>query len=181
MHQIEGMAFLKSGILGVLMSLFFCISVDAQHKVDASHLFIVQGEVEKPVVFDIATIRKYTSVPLGDVVIKNHRGQDKKTANNVKGVLLKTLLDSVHVKVDKPKYYSELIVVLEATDGYKNVYSWNELINTDVGNHVYVITDKDGQGIESMDEAIVVISMSDINVGSRYLRGFAKLEIKRVQ
>lgn len=165
--------------MSFLFILLAVIPASGQLKIEASRKFVVMGEVEKHVVFDIAAIKKYPAISLGDVVIKNHRGQDKKTAKNVKGVLLKTLLDRVSVTVSKPKYYSELVVVLTATDGYKNVYSWNELVNTDVGNHVYVVTEKDGENIEIMDESIVVISTSDINPGSRYLRGLSKLEIKR--
>ena len=181
MRQIVSMKFLKVAILCSIALGLFCVPAIGQHKVDVSRQFIVRGAVDNPIVFDISAIKKYVATDLGDVVVKNHRGRDKKVAKNVKGVLLKTMLDSVHVKVDKPKQYSELLIVLMATDGYKNVYSWNELMNTDVGYHVFVITEKDGKSIEEMDDAIVVISMSDINPGSRYLRGFSKLEIRKVE
>lgn len=181
LHQIVSMNVIRMSFLCVLVLVSTSFFAGAQRKIDVTKQFKVTGVVTQPVTFDIATIKKYPETALGDVVLKNHKGEDKNTAKNVKGVLLKMLLDSVHVKVEKPRYFSELIVVLVASDGYKNVYSWNELVNTEVGNHVYIITEKDGQGIDGMDGAIVVMSTSDINAGSRYLRGLDRIEIRRVE
>lgn len=165
----------------LLVFILSCFEAIAQHKVEATHQFTISGLVEKPLTIDIGAIGKYPVVTLEDIVVKNHRGEEKKTAKNVKGILLKTLMDSVHFTVSKPKHYSELVIVLTASDGYMNVYSWNELFNTEIGNHVYIITEKDGQKIDNMDGAIVVVSTSDINAGSRYLKGLSKIEIKKME
>ena len=39
-----------------------------------------------------------------------------------------------------------------ASDGYKVVFSWNELFNTVAGNTVYIVTSKDHTSIEALDE-----------------------------
>jgi len=42
----------------------------------------------------------------------------------------------------KPKEFSGIYIVLTASDGYKNVYSWNELFSTEVGKHIYIMTEE---------------------------------------
>lgn len=172
--------------LKMLLLVFLLLPVSfkpalAQRTIEVTREFTVSGAVKQNTTITIADIKKYKAVDLGEVVVKNHKGEDKKTAKDVKGVLLTDVLGSVTISVDKPKQYSELVVVLTASDGYKNVYSWNELFNTEVGRHVYVITGMDGKTIDNMENAIIVISTADVNTGSRYFKGLKKVEIKRVE
>lgn len=181
LRQIEVMSFFVGRFWGVLVFVAVSFSAVGQHKVDPTHEFMISGMVEHEITLDIAAIKKYPATDLGEVVVKSHRGEEKHVAKNVKGVLLKTLMESMKVKISKPKEYSQLVVVLIASDGYKNVYSWNELFNTEVGNHVYVITEKDGQTIDTMDGAIVVVSTTDINAGARYLKGLQRVDIRKIE
>ena len=113
--------------------------------------------------------------------MRNHRGDPKDTVKGLKGILLKTILDNVELNAEKPKDYSEFYISLIASDGYKNVYSWNELFNTDVGNHVFVITEMDGKTISEMPQRILVMSLADINTGRRHLIALAKVEFKKAE
>ena len=103
------------------------------HEITPTAEFRVTGAVKRELKFRIADVAGYKQEALGDVVIRNKRGEQKDIAKQLKGVLLKTVLDSAEILADKPKDYSELIIILTASDGYKNVYSWNELFNTEVG------------------------------------------------
>ena len=142
--------------------------------------FEITGTVKKNREFHLNDIAHLKQDSLGDLVLKNHRGEQKGVARQLKGVLLKSVLESVEIVTEKPKEYSELVITLIASDGYKNVYSWNELFNTEVGNHVYIITEMDGKPVNQVPDRILVISFSDINSGRRHLRGLAKIEIKKV-
>ena len=141
----------------------------------------ITGAVKNELHITIKDLLRYRQDTLGSVMISNKKGEDKGLARNMKGVLLKTLLDSAHVYAEKHKDYSELYIVLTGSDGYRNVYSWNEVFNTEVGNHVYVITEMDGQPIAQMQSRILVMSLADMNSGRRHLKGLAKVEVKRVQ
>lgn len=127
----------------------------------------------------LADLSKYKQAKLGDVKILNHRGQQKGIIKDITGVLLKDVVDSSYMNVNKPKDYSEYYILLIASDGYKNVYSWNELYNTDIGNHIYIITGKEGKPAGQMEERILVMSLSDINTGRRHLKNLSRIEIKR--
>ena len=170
---------IKCCLLIVLIS--SCLPVWAQHKVEATQQFTIEGLVDKPATINFSAIKKFPQSDLGEVLVRNHRGEEKITAKGVKGVLLRQILDSsVHIATRKPKELSEMYLVLTASDGYKNVYSWNELFNTTVGEHVYIVTETDGKKIEDMDGAILVISTADQHAGTRHFKGLQKIEIKKV-
>ncbi len=140
--------------------------------------FVVVSAV-KTTTITLTDLDKYKQEQLGSVKILNHRGQQKRILKNITGVLLKDIVDSSFMDVDKPKDYSEYYILLVASDGYKNVYSWNEIYNTDIGNHIYIITGKEGKPAAEMEERILVMSLSDINTGRRHLKNLSRLEIKR--
>ncbi|MBS1778357.1 MAG: molybdopterin-binding protein [Bacteroidetes bacterium] len=133
----------------------------------------------KTATITLTDLNKYKQEQLGSVKIFNHRGQQKGILKNITGVLLKNIVDSSFMNVDKPKDYSEYYILLMASDGYKNVYSWNEIYNTDIGNHIYIITGKEGKPATEMEERILVMSLSDINTGRRHLKNLSRIEIKR--
>ena len=159
---------------------FSCIHLYAQHDVPVTAGFEVVGVVKKELKFGISDIGRLKQDTIGDVVIKNHKGEQKNIAKQLKGVLLRTIIDSAGIMADKPKDYNELVIVLIASDGYRNVYSWNELFNTDIGNHVYIITEMDGKTIDQMTGRILVLSLSDLSSGRRHLKGLARIEVKKI-
>ena len=151
----------------------------AQHDVPVTSSFEITGTVKREMKFSISDLVHFRQDSLGDIVIKNKRGEDKAVVKQLKGVLLKTFLDSAAITMDKPKEYSELVIILIASDGYRNVYSWNELFNTDIGSHVYIVTEMDGKPIDQMPDRILVLSLADLNSGRRHLKGLAKIEVKK--
>lgn len=152
-----------------------------KHDVPATTEFRITGSVKKELTFHIDDFSAYQIDSLGNVVIRNKKGEEKALVKNLKGILLKTILDSARITADKHKDYSELVVVLTASDGYKNVYSWNEVFNTEVGNHVYIVTEMDGKPMGQMPDRILVLSLADINSGMRHLKGLAKIEVRKAE
>lgn len=152
----------------------------AQREVPSSESVQITGAVKNSVTYTINDILKFKQTDLGDVSINNHKGDVKYVAHNVKGVLVKSLLDSVKFSIAKPKELSQMILVFEASDGYKTVYSWNEIFNSETGNNIYILTEKDGKSLPVMNERIQVLSTTDINMGMRRMRGLAKIEIRKI-
>ena len=141
--------------------------------------FTISGLVKNKLTLTTTDLLKMPQQTIGDITIKNHRGEEKGTATGMKGILLKTLLDSAAISIEKPKDYSSIYIVLTASDGYKNVYSWNELFNNELGKHVFIITEKDGKTLRDMDSRIIVISTGDVNSGRRYLKTLQSVEVKK--
>ncbi|REG88590.1 hypothetical protein [Algoriphagus antarcticus] len=82
-----------------------------------------------------------------------------------------TMLD-----VESPNLLSELYFVLQASDGYKVVYSWNEIYNTSTGDNIYLVTQKEGNAISEMDNRILMICTSEFKTGRRNVKGLNKIQ-----
>ncbi|MEO8146527.1 MAG: hypothetical protein ABI723_02765 [Bacteroidia bacterium] len=61
------------------------------------------------------------------------------------------------------------------------MYSWNEIYNTEVGNAVFIITEKAVKKLSEMDEPILVVSTSDLKTGRRFIKGLSKITINRIE
>ncbi len=157
-----------------------CHFAYAQRDIPPTTQVKITGDIKAERVLLITDIQKLKPIALGDISIKNHKGEEKSVVHSVKAVLLKQLLDSM-ITFEKPKELSEYYFVFKASDGYTNVYSWNEIFNSDIGNKLYIITEKDGKSITEMEGRILVLSLADFNTGRRYLKGLATIEIKRAK
>lgn len=166
-----------------LLALIFAFSVVSayaqEHPVASTDAFTITGSVKNVRTVTLADITKMPQADLGDISLKNKKGEDKGTLRSLKGVLLKDILADAEIVAARHKNYSELCVVLTASDGYSNVYSWNELFNTPVGEKVYIITEQNSTSISAMSERILVMSLADKNSGSRHLKGLQKIEVKK--
>jgi hypothetical protein len=94
-------------------------------------------------------------------------------------VLLKDILAKAEIDAESPKVLSKYYVECVASDNYKIVFSWNEIFNSDLGNNILVITQKDGENLESYEDRIAIISASDRATGRRHLKGLQKVLVRR--
>src|SRR5882672_1763911 len=165
----------------IAILVFFPSSLFAQGQIKSTTSFTVSGEVVSPLTVSISDLKKWKEVAIGDLVITNHLGEKKSEAKGLKGILLKDILQTVEIKSESPKVLSEYYFVFAASDGYKVVYSWNELFNTSVGDSVYLITEKNGKSITEMDDSILVVSTKDFKTGRRNVKGLSSIEVMRVK
>ncbi|HJP64256.1 MAG TPA: hypothetical protein VJ844_12495 [Mucilaginibacter sp.] len=61
------------------------------------------------------------------------------------------------------------------------VYSWNELFNTQVGEQVYILMEKNGIKADKLPESLQMTSMLDMKTGRRYLHNLDKVVVYRAQ
>ena len=143
--------------------------------------FNINGKVESPKIITMADLKKLKMYNLGDIVITNHRGEVKGTAKELTGVLLTQVLEQVEFDAETPKVLSEYYFSCIASDGYRVVYSWNELFNTVVGNSVYIILSKEHKSIDDSEENILMISTQDAKTGRRYLKNLETIQVGRIR
>jgi len=151
----------------------------AQEKPTATDSIMVTGNLKKITTIQFSQIIALPSIALPDLTITNHLGEIKGVAKNMKGVLLKTVLENLSYDTPSPKQLSEFYFVLIASDGYKVVYSWNELFNNDAGNKVFLITEKEGKSMANSNERILIAHLSDFKTGRRYVKGLNQILVKR--
>lgn len=166
--------------LALLFVFVVSISVWGQ-KSETTTEFVVSGLVKKELTFTFADIEKHPSKPIGDVVITNHMGEPRGTAKQLKGVLIKELLDNMELQEESPKRFSEFYLTFVAIDNYKVVYSWNEIFNSPTGDQLFVITSRDGKNIKDMQESILVLTPTDFKTGRRHIKGLSKILVERAK
>ena len=103
----------------------------AQKTIPTTENFSIEGKVKKEMTVSLADLSSYKSYSIDSIVITNHLGERRSTLKNVKGVLLKDILDKVEIDAETPKVLSEYYFVCIASDNYKVVFSWNEIFNND--------------------------------------------------
>lgn len=148
--------------------------VFGQHNGCISKKLTIKGEVKRELQFDISFMDTMKLTKIADVVITNHKGEVKRTLSNLQGVLLKDILMKAEAKKDDAKLLSELYFVFTACDGYKVVYSWNEIFNSSTGNSIYLIQEKEGTTFSA-------ITISDMMTGRRYVQGLSTITVKRAE
>jgi hypothetical protein len=78
-----------------------------------------------------------------------------------------------------PKVLSEYFIECHATDGYIVLFSWNEIFNSETGNHVMIVTSKNGTNITQLDDRIALVSPTDKATGRRYVKWLNRIIIHR--
>jgi hypothetical protein len=145
----------------------------------ATTSFTVSGEVKSEKKISLADLEKMTLVTIGDLVITNHKGETKGTAKNMKGVRLRDVIKDIELNTDNPKLMSEYYFIAMATDGYRVVFSWNELFNSAIGETVYIVLEKDGKKVSETDDSILTVSSADIRTGRRFVKNLSAIIIGR--
>jgi hypothetical protein len=115
---------------------------------------------------------------LGDVVIRNHAGEYKSTQKDVKAVGLLPLLQAATPDLPSPRQYSECYFVMEATDGYRVVFSWNEIFNTEVGHQLWLVVGANGKQWHELPDRMLLLCTADDNTGRRHVKALSRIVVK---
>ncbi len=143
--------------------------------------FSIEGKVKKSLTVSLADLTSYKSYSIDSIVITNHLGERRSSLRNVKGVLLKDILNKVEIDAEPPKVLSEYYFVCISSDNYKVVFSWNEILNSATGKSVYILTGHEGKPASALDNRIALVSPKDEMTGRRYVKGLQKIVVERVK
>ena len=160
----------------ILIFLFSFISFCAQSQTESTNEFKVVGKVKNDKTFTLADLQKYPTVELNNINTSCTPRKEEKT-KSVKAVLLKNILDSVAFQYDKPRMLNFYYFLFVASDGYKIVFSFNEIYNTETGNNLYIVTAMDGKKIQDMDSRILLLTTKDIKGGARNMKSLSKIVV----
>jgi hypothetical protein len=161
--------------------LFLLITASGQEKINKTSTITITGEIKNNLQINDQDLLKFPVHEIGDLVIKNHLGELKGTHKKLKGVLLKDVLANLEFNSPSPRLLSEYYLTVVASDGYKVVFSWNELFNSPSGNNIYLITEKEGITIDKMDESILLVTTTDFKTGRRNVKAVERINIGRIK
>jgi len=151
-------------------------SVFAQQTTHQTHQFTITGKVKAESVITMDSLNSFPLKTIGDIKVTDHTGAFKHQDDQLKGVLLKDILNHSQWLLT-PHLFSSMYFTCVGADGYKVVYSWNELFNTPIGDNVYIIMEKNGIKADKLDSSIQMASMLDFKTGRRYLHNLDKIVV----
>jgi DMSO/TMAO reductase YedYZ molybdopterin-dependent catalytic subunit len=141
----------------------------------------VKGLISKPF---IITAEKIKELKLKVYEVKNTKvvcqtdGEVKKTLATFKGVLLKDIVMVAGIKIDSMKQKGAYYVLVTASDNYKVIFTYNELMLTTGGNNTYLIFEENGKPVTD-DGLFVVMCTTDLMTGARHVKWVKEIEVKK--
>ncbi|KQR91520.1 hypothetical protein ASG01_14230 [Chryseobacterium sp. Leaf180] len=165
-------------ILHVSLLTVFSV-LNAQQNIKPTESIKVFGAVKNSITFNIDDLDKLPKTRVKDLVIYNPVGEIKDILSGMRGVLLKNALSAIQYDYEKPRELNEFYFVLKASDGYKAVFSWNEIYNTEAGNQYFIITEIQGKTLDQIPNRIIFLSAADLKTGRRYIKGLSEIEVKK--
>jgi hypothetical protein len=172
---------MKIRILILTIAILTNFSVNAQRTIPQTDSLRVTGKIKNPTVFTLADLDTFPKTAIKDQIIYNHNGEVKDTLTGMSGIPLKTLLASILYVYDKPKFLNEFYFVFIASDGYRVVFSWNEIYNTETGNKFFIVTEMEGKKLNDLGQRILFISTGDLKTGRRYIKGLEKIDVRQLE
>ena len=157
------------------------INLAAQKNIETTNEFTVEGKVKNRLSLSLKHLADYQAKHLDSIIIYSHLMESRKTIRNIKGVLLKDIIDKAAIDAESQKLFSEYYITCIASDNYKVVVSWNELYNSIIGESIMIITEADGKSANQLDDRIALLSAADKATGRRYVKGLRKIVIDRVK
>lgn len=138
-----------------------------------SERVVVSGAVKRPLDLDVNALRKLEQREIPVAL----RGGGRQM---LKGVLLRDVLKQAELDVQSHHDGKKTIVVATASDGYRVVFSWLEVLASPMGDGVLLILEKDGQPLADSEGRIAMVSAGDNHFGSRYLKWLKTIEVRKI-
>lgn len=152
---------------------------------DISKLFVTEsititGSVKQTLTLQVDDLRKFPAHQVGEVPLVCQSGADKGKLKNFKGVLLRDILNKAAIDAPAHNDVKKIAVIASASDGYKAVFSWNELFNSPIGDGVMVFFEKNGLPLTSEEGRIAMVSSKDNRTGPRHVKWLRGIEVKKI-
>jgi hypothetical protein len=151
--------------------------IDSKRSDLLSDKLLVTGTVTRPLELGMEELRAMHTEEIEDLMLICGDGDPKGSIRNCKGVLLEKILGMADVIKAERNDTKKMFIVVSAHDGYKVVFSWQEIFNTSVGGGVMILLERDGKPLDGEHGQLELISAEDYFTGSRYVRGLKNIKV----
>ncbi|MCL2830657.1 MAG: molybdopterin-dependent oxidoreductase [Betaproteobacteria bacterium] len=160
-------------------------SLAVDKKTDEAVSFVTQrvtvfGEVEHKLSLGVAELRRFPLQRIGETNLVCQSGAEAGKLENFVGVRLRDILEKATIISREHNDLKKTIIIATASDGYKAVFSWNELFNSPLGEGVIVFFEKNGAPLDDIEGRLAMVSMQDLRTGPRHVRWLQGIEVLRV-
>ncbi len=145
-----------------------------------SEQITVGGLVENRLVLSVADLRKFSAAQIGEMPVVCQTGANLGKLENLKGVLLKDLLEKAAIVSKSHNDVKKMVVIANATDDYKVVFSWTEIFNSPLGEGILVYFEKNGAPLDDEEGRIAMVSAKDTRTGPRHVKWLKDIEVRKI-
>jgi hypothetical protein len=139
--------------------------------------FRICGRVETPMIVGMDTLRALDPVEIEDLPLHCGSGEPKGRIGHCRGVLLADIINQADMLITDHNDTKKMFIIAASDDGYKTVFSWQEIFNTAVGDGIMVILEKNGRPLYGGAGPVDLFSAQDHLSGPRYVKQLANVEI----
>ncbi len=137
----------------------------------------VDGTVTNPLTLSLDDLRSMETEEITDFPVICESGEPKGRFSRCRGVLLETILTKAKIITYDERTVNRIYFDVTADDGYRVIFSWNEVFNTSVGEGVMVLIEKEGLHLHNDDGDFTLVSANDNLNGSRYVKKLRHIEV----
>ncbi|MGE4559042.1 MAG: sulfite oxidase-like oxidoreductase [Desulfobulbus sp.] len=141
----------------------------------------ITGRVTRPISFSLEALQSMDCLDTGTLPMICGSGEPKGRIGNCRGVLLADLINQADVLITAHNDTKKMYVVAASDDGYKAVFSWQEIFNSSNGEGIVIVLEKDGRPLYDGCGEVDLISANDHLTGPRYVRQLKTVEIIMVE
>jgi len=134
------------------------------------------GQVIAPVAVPLAELRRLEHVEIADMPMRCGDGEPKGRTGHCQGVLLADVIGRAEALVTGHDDTKKMFVTAIASDGYKAIFSWQEIFNSPNGAAIFVVLVKNGQLLDDGGRADLLAACDHLT-GPRYVRNLTAIEI----
>ncbi|WP_089603892.1 molybdopterin-dependent oxidoreductase [Acinetobacter piscicola] len=145
-----------------------------------SQQLTIDGLVKNKLTLSVKELTLFPKQHSQDVAIVTMKGEVRRPTLKFKGVLLKDLLKKAELITSDHNDFKKTVVIAEATDGYKVIFSWSELFNTAIGQGVMVVYQENDQFLNAKSGKIALISTQDTATGPRYVKWLKRITVLKI-
>ncbi|MBU0968383.1 MAG: sulfite oxidase-like oxidoreductase [Proteobacteria bacterium] len=143
----------------------------------ADYALCICGRVTTPLMLDIKELRGMEPVETDELPMICGNGDPKGCIGRCRGVLLSDIINRADILITGHNDTRKMFIVASSDDGYKVVFSWQEIFNTPTGEGIMVLLEKNSRSLYDEQGAVDLVSARDFLTGPRYVRQLKTIEI----
>lgn len=143
----------------------------------AAGRLVLNGRFQRALSLSIDDLRRYDSVLAAPFDLRCYTtNRFIRNVEPYRGVRLTTLITEAGLPDSVPGEFKRTVFVAVGDDGYVVTFSWHELFNTPIGEHVLIAYECDGRALDVADGAPILFSGADILPAPRHVKRLARIE-----
>jgi hypothetical protein len=140
-------------------------------------VFRIQGRVKAPYEFTLDELNTMDSMQTENIRMICGSGEPIGDIGYFRGVLLSDVINKAEVRVVDHNDTKKMFVVAGSDDGYKSVFSWQEIFNSPNGESIWVVLENKGNPLHGGNGEVDLLTGCDHLPGPRYVRRLKTIDI----